>query len=158
MVYENYKEGKISKTNEGRLIIYISNKEEHKSKVLSYPKYLMEKHFDRYLDENETVHHKDGNFLNNDINNLEVIDRTVHATNDAIRNKDIEVVCPYCNKIFIIPGSKLHYRNRKDRNHYGYFCSRSCSTKYIAALKRGEVSGEQVEFAKREKYNNSGTK
>ena len=38
--------------------------------TLSYPKYLIEVHLDRYLEKEETVDHIDGNFLNNVISNL----------------------------------------------------------------------------------------
>ena len=46
--------------------------------TISYPKYLMEIHLGRYLEEDETVHHKDENIHNNKLNNLEVIGRREH--------------------------------------------------------------------------------
>ena len=101
--------------------------------ICSYPKYLMEVHLGRYLEKDET------DPLNNDISNLTVIDRAEHANNDAIRNKNITVVCQYCGKEFTIPGSHLHDRNRKDCNCSGYFCSRDCTGKYGNAVQHGKA-------------------
>lgn len=137
MVYENCKIcGPYSNGTDGRLLctIVFPNKER---RTLSYPKYLMEIHLNRYLEENETVDHIDGNFLNNNISNLQVLDRQIHSYNDAYRNKDIKVNCQYCGKEFIIKGDKVYSRNRKDRHQSGYFCSRQCSGKYGKEIQLG---------------------
>lgn len=42
-------------------------------------RYIMERYLGRKLNENEIIHHKDGNKLNNDINNLEVMTRSEHS-------------------------------------------------------------------------------
>lgn len=41
-------------------------------------RYVMEQHLGRKLNSNEIVHHIDGNGLNNDISNLEVMSRSEH--------------------------------------------------------------------------------
>jgi len=41
-------------------------------------RFLIQKHLDRELSKAEIVHHKDGNKLNNDLENLEVMDRKTH--------------------------------------------------------------------------------
>lgn len=40
---------------------------------------IMEVHLGRFLDTKESVHHKDGNGLNNSLDNLELLTRTEHA-------------------------------------------------------------------------------
>ena len=112
----------------------------------------MEKHLDRYLEEDETIDHIDGNFLNNEISNLRILSRKEHTTNDALRNKDIIVKCIYCGKEFTIKGETLHNRNRKDRGQSGYFCSRQCSGKYGAEIQNGKREKEKVEKIVAEKY------
>lgn len=122
------------------------------TKGISYPKYLMEIHLDRYLTENETVDHIDGNPLNNEISNLRFLDRTQHCINDVYRNSDITVTCTYCGKEFTIPGSKIHNRNRKDRHQSGYFCSRKCSGKYGKEIQSQLRNHKQVDKADIPKY------
>ena len=138
MIYENLQKvnGPYSQKN-GRLqatLVFLDGTR----KTISYPKYLMELHLNRYLLDNETVDHIDVNFLNNDISNLQVLDRIVHVKKDVTRNQDVEVNCTYCDKLFIIQGSKLHTRNRKDKHQSGYFCSRSCSGKYGVEIQRNK--------------------
>ena len=54
-----------------------------KARFDGFPKdvhrHLMEEKLGRKLNKSEVVHHKDGNCLNNDINNLELLTRSEHA-------------------------------------------------------------------------------
>lgn len=128
-MYENYKIYGPYTAKDGRLRIVgvDSNKVKH---TISYPKYLMELHLGRYLDENEQIDHIDGNPLNNDLNNLQILIKGEHQKLDAIRNADVFVHCAFCGKLFKIKGNTLSYRNRKDKHQSGYFCSKECSGKY----------------------------
>ena len=72
-----------------------------KHKSLSYPKYLMECHLGRYLEEWETVDHIDEDFTNDDINNLRVISRLDNIARSVKRNHDVEMVCPECDVKFV---------------------------------------------------------
>jgi len=121
-------------------------------KHMSYPKYLMEQHLNRYLTEDETVDHIDGNPLNNEITNLRILSRREHCSNDVIRNKDVKTNCTYCGKEFYITGSKLHNRNRADRNQSGYFCSKQCSGKYGTEIQNQRRSLVTVEKIVAEKF------
>lgn len=69
--------------------------------TISYPKYLVEEALNRKLTENETVDHIDGNFNNNDLSNLRIINRNEHCFEDHVfRNKETEFTCVYCGKKF----------------------------------------------------------
>lgn len=52
---------------------------EGKRRRIRQHRWVMEKHLGRRLQHWEHVHHKDGNRLNNDISNLEVLDHVEHA-------------------------------------------------------------------------------
>lgn len=135
--------GPYRSSKDGRLRIVVQFPNGTK-KTVSYPKYIKEIELGRYLLDNETIDHIDGNFLNNDLSNLKVIDRKEHATLDVERNKDVEVTCSYCGKKFTIKGSKLSQRNRTDRINTGYFCSKQCSGKYGADVQNGRIIPKEV--------------
>jgi hypothetical protein len=152
MIYDDIiKEYGPYKGNDGRLRLVLVFKDKTK-KSISYPKYLMEKHLNRYLSENETVDHIDGNPLNNDLSNLRILDRVEHCKNDVVRNKDVITTCAYCGKEFTISGSSIYNRNRKDRNSSGYFCSRECSGKYGSEIQNQKREVKPVEKIEPEKY------
>lgn len=69
--------------------------------TVSYPKYLVEVYLNRYLLENETVDHIDGNFLNNDLRNLRVVDRSEHCRSHAMIRKSVNKTCIICGKSFV---------------------------------------------------------
>ena len=141
-IYDNCKLYGPYKASDNRLRVVLIYPDKTR-KTISYPKYLMEVHLNRYFSEDETVDHIDGNPLNNDISNLQVLPRSKHCSLDVIRNKDINVICSYCGKEFIIPGSKVNNRNRRDRSHSGYFCSKSCSGKYRHGIQTGQIKPEK---------------
>ena len=130
MVYENCKiygpyQGKDKRL---RLIIVYPDRSKH---TVSYPKYLMEIHLDRYLSANETVDHIDCNFLNNELSNLRILDRSLHSSIDVKRYKPESFKCPICNIDFSLDGKRLHKAiyNRL-ANKAGPFCGRKCAGKY----------------------------
>jgi hypothetical protein len=110
-----------------------------KMRWISYPKYLMENILKRYLEEDDTVDHIDGDFTNNDPSNMRVLKRSQHVTEDVIRKKPVDFVCPQCNKQFSLSGSKLNnaIRNRNQQKA-GPFCSRNCAGKYGKEVQMGK--------------------
>lgn len=117
--------------SDGRVRAYI--KSTHK--VVSYPRILMEYKLGRKLKATEQVHHIDGNPLNNNINNLELLNQhdhlKLHADVKSIKYEDKLMVCPVCGKEFIWSAKqqKERYRNskRSTKLYIGPFCSKSCS-------------------------------
>lgn len=57
-----------------------------------YHRYVMEQHLGRKLRSDEIVHHRDENKLNNDISNLEVMDRAQHAYHHHKKKDDKEAI------------------------------------------------------------------
>lgn len=121
-------ENKIYIGKDGRYRIYVRN-----NKFMSYPKYLMEQHLGRKIEEPETVHHIDGNFANNNIENLEIINRRDHAKQDAIRRKPVFKNCVWCDKFFKLSIWQVANYNRRKKTA-GPFCCRKCSGKYGKAI------------------------
>lgn len=89
---------------------------------------LMENKLGRYLTDDEVVHHKDHNRLNNSIENLELMDKQehllLHGKEHHEKKQYVDFVCPVCGKPFK-KAKNLVAKSYK----YGPFCSRSCSAK-----------------------------
>lgn len=148
-VYENVVKvfGPYQSKKDLRLRVVLENIDGSKTTV-SYPKYLMEIAQGRYLDSDETVDHIDGDYLNNNLDNLRVLKRNIHAKNDVVRNMDIKVSCQWCGRKFTIKGSTIKDRNRRNT---GCFCSKRCTGLYGVAIQNGYASPTYVETLKRRK-------
>ena len=59
-------------------------------------RYVMSEHLGRPLEDWEVVHHKDGNKLNNEISNLEVLTKEEHS---YLHSKDYDIVRDYLGRI-----------------------------------------------------------
>jgi hypothetical protein len=133
-----------------RVVIIFPNK---RRKTVSYPKFIMEKHLGRYLNNNETVDHIDRNINNNDVSNLQIINRKDHSELDVKRIKDVLVNCSYCNKEFLILGKNI--RNHQRKNNL-LFCSDICKGLYATDIQNNKIVNilENDEKIKRDYYNN----
>ena len=92
-------------------------------------RYLMEKQLGRLLRFNEVVHHKNGDRMDNRLENLEVISRDRHSSD---HNKErgylvAQLRCPSCGSVFERPLRRL---NRKGSSHVS-FCSRHCIGRFF---------------------------
>ena len=123
--------------------------------VTSFPRVLMEQILGRPLLKTEDVHHKDGNPLNNDPDNLEVVDHMEHEKLHGEKNRkyyDKIMLCPVCNNPFIWTAySQQNYNgniNRKTRSNKHEilppFCSKSCANKYSASVQFRHTSTEDI--------------
>lgn len=90
----------------------------------------MEIELGRSLRTDEDVHHIDGNPLNNDISNLEVIKHGEHQRIHATKYVDEIAVCSYCGKEFMWSSLSQRYHNSNKRRRSGMigpFCCKRCA-------------------------------
>lgn len=104
-------------------------------KVRSYPRILMEEKLGRPLEPYEQVHHKDGNTLNNDLSNLEILPIGEHQALHSRKYCDKLVSCCWCGRTFLwtVKAQRNFYCNCRrpgGESHRGPFCSRECSGYY----------------------------
>lgn len=143
----------------GRLMAYIKDTQQ----VVSYPRVIMENYLGRKLEDYEEVHHKDGNPLNNNIDNLEVLTKEEHLQRhlkDKRKYYDKIMTCPWCGNDFLwTANQQLRFnsnRHRNGRNSSAPFCSKECACEYgrkiqkergynIGASKR-KLTDEQVRY------------
>lgn len=86
---------------DGRQVVILKTPGSHNDhQTISYPKYLVECHLKRYLKDNETVDHINGDFNNNDLSNLRVVDRAEHCRSHAKQKQLITKSCQICGKSF----------------------------------------------------------
>jgi len=98
----------------------------------------MEKYLGRELDpDKETIHHVDYNFLNDSIDNLRVVPRKDHSTQDTRRVKLVDFNCSLCGKAF--QRSPRLVRDKSKKGVSGIFCSRECAGKYSRQLQLGLI-------------------
>lgn len=118
---------------DGRTRVYLKDKK----KVVSYPRFIMEKELGRTLQDKEEVHHVDGNPLNNEISNLEIKVHGEHQREHSTKYFDKSMICPNCGKEFVWTAlqQRYHYsnlsrKNKIEKSNSGPFCSRKCAGSY----------------------------
>lgn len=115
---------------------------DHPKKYVLEHRIVMENHLGRLLNSNEVVHHKDGNKKNNDISNLEVMDKKEHnRLHSSIGRKMVELKCPNCRKVFVREQRQTHI----SKNGQFTACSPSCRGKFSRKI---QLQGKTIEVEK----------
>jgi len=129
-MYEGYKIfGPYIHKRSNRRVIILS-KENCDRVMINYSRYLMEIKLGRHLLSDEEVHHKDENTLNDSLDNLEVLNGTVHKKLHHEEKFDF-FVCPECQTIFELSGCRLaQSKQSQKQGKAGPFCSKSCVGKW----------------------------
>ena len=142
MLYEVDGNDRVYIYEDGRLRVWITDEK----RIMSYPKYVMEKHLGKRLSHNEEIHHKDKNPLNNELSNLEIRRKGEHQAEHSTKFFNTTAICGWCGKEFLWTGKQQQYFYSNRRNHNNEsktpFCSRQCSGRYgksIQMSKHGDV-------------------
>lgn len=138
--------------NQNRKIVIIVD-EDGSRKTMSWPKYLLEKHLGYSLDPEDTVDHIDRNHNNDNIDNLRIVPRVQHSTDDTRRVKLVKFKCSLCNKEFERSPRLVRDKSKKGRS--GVFCSRHCAGQYARKLQLGQIEKFPVQpYIESEYYRN----
>lgn len=154
-VYEDCKINGPYLRKDGRMHVVVRYTTGKKS-TISYPKYLVEVNLNRYLLKDETVDHRDRDFTNNELTNLQILNRKEHATLDAKKLKSQKFNCLECGIEMILEGNKLSnfLKNcrRKNKTNSGPFCSRRCVGIYGANVQNNKVKKLEPTIVSSEYY------
>lgn len=108
-----------------RMQVCIINDDNKCRRTILYSKYLMSIKECRILSKEEEVDHIDGNKLNDNISNLEIVTRNINLIRSINRNYGMltNFNCAVCGKSFTLSKSRS-YLSKGQLNKY---CSRSCA-------------------------------
>lgn len=95
---------------------------------------IMENHIGRLLEDDEIVHHIDGNKKNNNINNLTIMKAKDHITMHDLEHGEMKVTlkCPNCGKIFDINKNQSYIV--KHNKYNCTCCSKTCRGKLYSTI------------------------
>lgn len=133
---------------DNRLRCVLVHKITKRKRTVSYPKFLFETHHQRFVKDGFEIHHKDENPLNNDITNLEEIEKKTHVKNHGLQQDNkyekIKIFkCLFCKKDFSMNRNKQrNFNHNQKQGKTGPFCSKSCSGKHSRFLQidNGQIS------------------
>lgn len=125
---------------------YIRIKEHPSANSLGYVaehKVVAENEIGRLLEEDEVVHHINGDKLDNSPDNLAVMKRPEHGILHGIICKKMRVVllCPHCGKAFVRRKGHTHLTKKNKLN--ATFCSKQCSLDFAADMRVHGMTDEQ---------------
>ena len=104
---------------------------------------VMENHLGRLLDDDEVVHHKNGDKKDNRICNLEVLNASEHVSMHGFSRGAayVEARCPMCEKLFIRKRRNTHLQKPGQR---ATFCSRECNARFWTTIGRTHKVEEAI--------------
>jgi len=130
---------------DGRWMIYAPEGYQgtvYKSGLIYEHRIIMEYYIKKNLTFNEIVHHKDGNKLNNKLENLELMSRAEHTSHHDPEPEVVSIKCDFCGVLF------QRNKNQTYKKYEHNFCSLSHSVKFqmremhrTATIKHGTQSG-----------------
>lgn len=85
------------------------------------------KYYGKLPEKNMIIHHKNGNYRDNKIENLELMTRSDHTKHHYKPPPIVEIICKYCNKLFKLELRK--YKSRIKSGQKNFFCCRQHQVK-----------------------------
>lgn len=99
----------------------------------SYPRYLMENHLGRKLEDWEEVDHIDEDFTNDSLENLQLLTKEQNIDKSRKAAEIYIFFCPNCKNLTQKPANKVRHNRKQGKS--GPFCSKSCARKYALVAK-----------------------
>lgn len=94
----------------------------------SYPRYLMEQHLDRELEQWEHVDHVNNDPTDDRIENLQLLTQQDNNKKSRVYKEYGDFVCPTCGDEFMSLMKDYRYHQVKKKKR-GPYCSKSCAGK-----------------------------
>lgn len=92
----------------------------------SYPRFLMEQHLDRKLEEWEQVDHINDDPTDDRIENYQILTQLNNIQKSAPKAQTYECKCACCGKAMMIP-LRQYKQNQVVQGKAGPYCSRRCA-------------------------------
>lgn len=123
---EDFKAGYLVVNKEPRRTLCLIKYDKSRTST-SYARYLMSIKIGRYLEENEHVDHIDGDSLNDNIDNLQILSPSENNrkrdTQLGIKETIIQLVCPVCKSEFSRSKNRVSHKLKNGKTPC---CSRKC--------------------------------
>lgn len=123
---------------DGRARVHLYNPRTRNRYWLTLAKYRLEVSLGRFLLPGEEADHRDGNGLNDSLDNLQVLSK---AENNAKKREQLgiartfrELICPVCTTAFSRPANRVDF---KIKSGHIPTCSRVCGGKYAHRAVQG---------------------
>jgi len=126
--FKGYKVYKVFHEKQGRYYAQLKNIYTSSRTTITYAKYLMCVKLKRILCSEEEVDHIDGNKLNDNIDNLQILSRKNHVKKSTKGETYIECICDMCEVKFLRTKQRANHTRDKNKK---CFCSRACASIFL---------------------------
>ena len=110
--------------------IYVKGNITQSRMGMNYSRWVMTKHLGRWLTDDEEVHHKDNDTLNDDIDNLKLlsVDRHQQITSHEIDQlvPKLKLTCFNCSCKFLKHVARHIVNSKEEKKYKQYYCSKYC--------------------------------
>ena len=128
--------------SDGYVLIYVPGHPNSGNGYVLEHRYIMEQKLGRYLEPDESVHHKDHNKQNNSIDNLELIKNSEHTRKHQLEKGKlfVKLRCPECGKEFEIPKNQSYLQ--KSNKYNCNCCTKECRGKLYRKIQLKGMTNE----------------